>query len=143
MGFYWSLCIAPTINEEPSSPERHSTHVDNIGIIGPDPGFVGSTQVELVSRNNAAGLRAQEVERDPWRHTWTCLSDTARSSHLYNVLLWRPSTMSTVSSVRVTTIARNCGPQCAGSSTFSVVSCLSYIQTGALHFLHGTRKRCE
>ena len=34
----------------------------NIGIIGLDPGFVGSVQIEHVSRFNTAGLRVHEVE---------------------------------------------------------------------------------
>ena len=33
-----------------------------MGIIGLDRGFVGSTQVDLVSRFDAAGLRVHEVE---------------------------------------------------------------------------------
>ena len=38
-------------------------YADNIGTIGLDPGFTGSTQDELVSRFNAAVLRVHEVER--------------------------------------------------------------------------------
>ena len=41
---------------------RHDISVVNIGIIGLDPGFVGSTQVELVYRFNTAGLCVHEVE---------------------------------------------------------------------------------
>ena len=42
--------------------------------------------------------------------------------------------MSTLSSVRVITLAQRCGPRCGGSSTFSVVYCLSCIRIGASRF---------
>ena len=45
------------LDAQESQAFRHSIFVDNEGIIGLDPGFAGSTQVDLASRFNAAGLR--------------------------------------------------------------------------------------
>ena len=56
-----SLCAAALDAQEPQAL-RHYIHLNNIGIIGLDRSFVGSAQVELVSRFSSAGLCVHEVE---------------------------------------------------------------------------------
>ena len=81
--------------------------------------------------NTKPGSPMHDIGRLGWhsRHGYAEIrgsSDTARFSHLYDGLLWRPSTISTLSSERCATLARKCGPRCAGSCTFSVVSCQQF-----------------
>ena len=54
---------------------------------------------------------------------WKRPSATVLSSLQCNVRLWRLSTMSTLSCVRVTALVQRCGPWSAVNSTFSVDSC--------------------
>ena len=125
----------------PSVP--HNIYVDNIGIIRLDPGFVGSAQVELVSRFNTAGLRVHEVKMhkssaellgvhltwsntkptSPIRGTGRCGLDSRHCHAEFYAPVMLGGDHRTLHVPRSCTtwllckkLAQQCGPRCVGSS---------------------------